>query len=225
VTAAGTARQLYGYWRSSAAYRVRIALNLKSLAYDTVPVHLINNGGEQHAADYRAINPQELLPSLIDAGHVLHQSIAICEYLDEAYPDSTPLLPRDPLARARVRALALATACDIHPLSNIRVLQYLEREFNVAASAREQWTRHWIALGFTAIEDLLARDAFTGVFCHGDTPGLADAVLIPQIYNARRWSLDLSPFPSLLRIDAACARLDAFERARPENQMDAPAER
>jgi maleylacetoacetate isomerase len=216
------ARRLYSYWRSSAAYRVRIALNLKSLPYDAVPVHLVNNGGEQHSAAYRALNPQALLPTLIDAGHVLHQSIAICEYLDEAYPDSVALLPREPMARARVRALALATACDIHPLSNTRVLQYLEREFAIAAAAREQWTRHWIALGFAALEDLLARDSATGRFCHGDTPGLADLTLVPQLYNARRWSLDLSPFPTLLRIAAACAELEAFERARPENQPDAP---
>lgn len=216
-----TPRRLYGYWRSSAAYRVRIALNLKGLHYETVPVHLINNGGEQHSPDYHALNPQELLPSLIDDGQTLHQSMAICEYLDEAYSDTTPLLPREPLARARVRALALATACDIHPLGNMRVLQYLECEFSIAQVAREDWIRHWIRLGFAALEHLVARDAATGRFCHGDTPGLADVLLIPQIYNARRWSMDMSTYPTLSRIEAACASLDAFDRARPENQVDA----
>lgn len=219
---AQTTRQLFSYWRSSAAYRVRIALNLKGLAYDVLPVHLVNNGGEQHRPEFRAVNPQELVPVLIDDSHAIRQSIAIIEYLDEAYPDGTRLLPAEPLARARVRGLALAVACDVHPLNNTRALQYLERELQVAQTARERWTRHWIALGFAALEELLAPDPATGRFCHGDAPGMADALLIPQLYNARRWSLDLAPYPTLCRIEAECAALHAFERARPENQVDAP---
>jgi maleylacetoacetate isomerase len=215
-------RKLYSYWRSSAAYRARIALNLKGLAYEIVPVHLVANGGEQHAREYHAINPQELIPTLVDGANTISQSLAIVEYLDEAYADAAPLLPRDPEARARVRSLALAIACDIHPLNNSRVIQYLERELHVAEDARLRWTRHWIALTFAALEERLATDAATGKFCHGDVPGMADTLLIPQIYNARRWSLDLAPYPTLLRIDAACAQHDAFVRAHPDNQPDAP---
>lgn len=217
-----TTRKLYSYWRSSAAYRVRIALNLKGLSYAVLPVHLVNNGGEQHRPEYRAVNPQELVPVLIDGAHAIRQSIAIIEYLDEAYPGGARLLPTEPLARARVRGLALAIACDVHPMNNTRALQYLERELRVAEPERARWTRHWIALGFAALEELLAPDPATGRFCHSDAPGMADALLIPQLYNARRWSLDLTPYPTLCRIEAECAALDAFVRARPENQVDAP---
>ncbi|MGH8124087.1 MAG: maleylacetoacetate isomerase [Rudaea sp.] len=217
-----TARKLYSYWRSSAAYRVRIALNLKGLAYDVLPVHLVDSGGEQHRPEFRAVNPQELIPVLIDGAHSIRQSIAIIEYLDEVYPSGAHLLPAAPLARARVRGLALAIACDVHPLNNTRALQYLERELHIAPAERARWTRHWIALGFAALEELLAPDPASGRFCHGDAPGMADALLVPQLYNARRWSLDLAPYPTLCRIDAECAALDAFERARPENQLDAP---
>ncbi len=214
-------RKLYSYWRSSAAYRARIALNLKGLDYEIVPVHLVANGGEQHTDRYHALNPQELIPSLVDGANTVTQSLAIIEYLDETYADE-PLLPREPASRARVRSLALAIACDVHPLNNSRVMQYLERELRVAEDARLQWTRHWIALTFAALEERLAADPATGKFCHGDAPGMADALLIPQIYNARRWNMDLAPYPTLLRIDAACARLDAFVRAHPDNQPDAP---
>jgi maleylacetoacetate isomerase len=215
-------RKLYGYWRSSAAYRVRIALNLKGLAYETVPVHLVNNGGEQHAPAYRALNPQELVPTLIDRGQTIRQSLAIIEYLDEAYAEATQLLPREPLARARVRGIALAIACDTHPLNNTRVLGYLERELHVAQDVRERWVRHWVALGLGAIEELCAGDTATGRYCHGDQPTQADVLLIPQLYVARRFALDLAPYPTLRRVEEACLSLEAFEKARPENQPDAP---
>ncbi|MDC8011081.1 maleylacetoacetate isomerase [Tahibacter soli] len=214
--------RLYGYWRSSAAYRVRIALNLKGLPYETVPVHLVNNGGEQHAEAYRRLNPQELIPVLQDGGRIVRQSMAIVEYLDEAYEGHCKLLPTPARDRARVRALAQIVACDVHPLNNLRVLQYLEREFNVPPVERERWSRHWIVEGFRAFEELLAENPSTGQFCEGDDPSLADVCLIPQVYNARRWDVDLSPFPTIQRIDEHCRKLPAFADARPEAQPDAP---
>ncbi|MBD8897687.1 maleylacetoacetate isomerase [Rhodanobacter sp. DHG33] len=212
---------LYGYWRSSAAYRVRIALNLKGLGYENRPVHLVKDGGEQHAPAYAAMNPQELVPSLRDGEQVLTQSLAIMEYLDETRPQS-PLLPADAQGRARVRALAQLVACDIHPLGNLRVLQYLERELGADEAQRGGWSRHWIAAGFAAMEAMLASDAATGRYCHGDAPGLADACLVPQVYNARRWKLSLDDYPTIRRIDAACNALEAFRAAAPEAQPDAP---
>jgi maleylacetoacetate isomerase len=214
--------KLYSYWRSSAAYRVRIALNLKGLAYDLVPVDLAGNGGEQHSAGFRALNPQELVPVLIDGERIIRQSQAIIEYLDETYDGEAKLLPASARERARVRALAQMIACDIHPLNNTRVMQYLEREFNAPPIEREHWTRHWIVEGFGAIEALLADNPSTGIYCEGDEPTLADVFLVPQVYNARRWSVDLAPFPIIARIDASCRALEEFERARPENQPDAP---
>ena len=213
---------LYGYWRSSAAYRVRIALALKGLAWESRPVHLVQDGGQQHAADYAAMNPQQLVPSLRDGERVLTQSLAIMEYLEETRPEP-PLLPADARGRARVRALAQLVACDIHPLGNLRVLQYLERELGVGEAQRGAWSRHWIATGFTALEAMLAGNAATGRYCHGDTPGLADACLVPQVYNARRWKLPLDDYPTIRRIDAACGELEAFRGAAPEAQADAPA--
>lgn len=215
--------RLYGYWRSSAAYRVRIALNLKGLPYETVPVHLVNNGGEQHADAYRRLNPQELIPVLQDGGRIVRQSMAIVEYLDEVYEGHCKLLPTTARDRARVRALAQIVACDVHPLNNLRVLKYLESEFNVPPVERERWSRHWIVEGFRAFEELLAENPSTGQFCEGDDPTLADVCLIPQVYNARRWDVDLSPFPTIARVDAHCRTLAAFDDARPENQPDAPA--
>lgn len=212
---------LYGYWRSSAAYRVRIALNLKGLDYENRPVHLVKDGGEQHAPAYAAINPQQLVPSLCDGERVLTQSLAIMEYLEELHPDP-PLLPADARGRARVRALAQGVACDIHPLGNLRVLQYLERELGADEAQRGAWSRHWMATGFAALEAMLADNAATGRFCHGDTPGVADACLIPQVYNARRWKLPLDDYPTICRIDAACNELEAFRAAAPEAQPDAP---
>lgn len=212
---------LYGYWRSSAAYRVRIALQLKGLAYEYRPVHLARDGGEQHAPAYAGLNPQELVPSLVDGERVFTQSLAIIEYLDEIYPES-PMLPIDTRGRARVRALAQMVACDIHPLGNLRVLQHLERELGADEAQRAAWSRHWIAVGFAALEAMLSNDVNTGTFCYGDEPGLADACLVPQVYNAQRWKLSLDGYPTIRRIHAACQRLEAFRAAAPEAQVDAP---
>ncbi|WP_114241351.1 maleylacetoacetate isomerase [Dyella sp. C9] len=212
---------LYGYWRSSAAYRVRIALNLKGLAYESRPVHLVNNGGEQHAPDFQALNPQELVPCLVDQGRVFTQSMAILEYLDETRPQ-VPLLPPDAAGRARVRALSQVVACDIHPLGNLRVLQHLVSQFGADAAAKGVWSRHWISLGLHALETMLAGHVATGRFCHGDTPGMADACLVPQVYNALRWKLPMEEYPTILRIHEACQALEAFQRAAPEAQADAP---
>lgn len=212
--------KLYTYFRSSAAYRVRIALNLKGLAYEAVPVHLLRGGGEQLQPAYRKVNPAAMLPSLQeDSGATLTQSVAIIEYLDEAYPE-TPLLPRDPLGRARVRALALTIACDIHPLGNLRVLKYLVHELKVGDDAKAAWSRHWISEGFTALESMLAASPDTGRFCHGDTPGLADCCLVPQVFNAVRFEVDMARFPTIARIHAACSALDAFSAAHPSKQPD-----
>lgn len=213
---------LYSYWRSSAAYRVRIALNLKGLPYAIRPVHLVREGGEQHQPAYRALNPQELVPVLKDGERVIRQSLAIVEYLEEAYEGEIKLLPVAARDRARVRALAQIVACDVHPLGNLRVLQYLDREFNVPQVERERWMRHWIAAGFDALEKLLADNPCTGRFCEADTPGYADLCLVPQVYNAQRWGLPLDPYPTIRRIHDACMELDAFQRARPEAQSDAP---
>ena len=216
--------QLYSYFRSSAAYRLRIALHLKGLAFDTVPVHLLKGGGEQLQSAYRAINPAALVPALnIDAdndGTTLTQSLAIMEYLDETHPQP-PLLPADALGRARVRALALTVACDIHPLNNLRVLTYLSGELQASGDARNAWARHWMALGFATLEQHLANDAATGLCCHGDTPTLADCCVVPQVFNARRFELDLAPFPTLVRIAEHCETLPAFIAAHPAQQPDA----
>ena len=212
--------QLHSYFRSSASYRVRIALNLKGLPYAYVPVHLLKDGGQQHAAAYQRINPAELVPTLVDDGQPIGQSLAIIEYLDETHPEPT-LLPRDALGRARVRALAQSIACEIHPLNNLRVLQYLERDLKLDEAARATWYRHWITLGFTAVEAMLANNPHTGTFCHGDTPGLADCCLIPQIANSRRFETPLEAFPTIRRIEQACLALDAFSKAAPQVQPDA----
>jgi maleylpyruvate isomerase len=211
--------QLYTYFRSSAAYRVRIALNLKGLAYHAIPVHLLKNGGEQLQPAYRNINPLSLLPTLDDDGVIVTQSLAIIEYLDEKYP-STSLLPNDAEERARVRSLALTIACDIHPLGNLRVLKQLEQEFQMSPEAKLRWLGHWMQTGFAALETSLAADHRTGGFCHGDTPSLADCCLVPQIFSARRFGVDLTPYPTLTRIDAACAELPAFAAAHPAQQPD-----
>lgn len=210
---------LYGYFRSSAAYRVRIALNLKGLAYDQAPVNLVK--GEQRGEEFLARNPQGLVPALItDDGARLTQSLAICEYLDERYPDPA-LLPADAAGRARVRALAQAVACEIHPLNNLRVLKYLTGELGVDEATKMTWYRHWISEGFAALEAQLSREAGSGDFCHGDTPGLADLCLVPQVFNAERFACDLAAYPRIRRIVANCRALDAFARAAPEAQPDA----
>ncbi|PKV14388.1 maleylacetoacetate isomerase [Xanthomonas prunicola] len=217
------ALELFSYWRSSAAYRVRIGLQLKSLAYVTHPVHLVRDGGEQHAASYAQLNPQQLVPTLRHGAVVIPQSLAILEYLEEAFADSARLLPAAPADRARVRALAQVIACDVHPLNNLRVTQFLERTWQVDAAQRQDWTQHWMRQGFAALESRLASDPHTGTFCHGDMPGLADCVLIPQLYNAHRFGVDLTLYPTLRRIEQACLALPAFDAARPEMQVDAVA--
>lgn len=212
--------KLYTYYRSSAAYRVRIALNLKGLAYDAVPVHLVRGGGEQRQADYLALNPTGLVPTLVDGPNTLPQSLAIIEYLDETHPEPA-LLPGSPADRARIRAIAQAIACDVHPINNLRVLQYLTREFGVSEEQKNAWYRHWIEVGLGAVEAMLASDPRTGAFCHGDVPTLADCCLVPQVFNARRFGCDLSATPTIVGIAERCAGLDAFRRAAPEQQPDA----
>lgn len=211
---------LYSYWRSTAAYRVRIALNLKQVEHRIAPVDLVRDGGEQHGDDYRAINPQGLVPALVNNDVTVHQSLAIIEYLEETHPWPA-LLPAQAAARARVRALAQMIACDLHPLNNLRVLKYLTGTLQVDDTARQQWYAHWVALGFSAIEALLAQGD-PGEFCFGDTPTLADVVLIPQVYNANRFACDMTPYPTIERINATCLALPEFDAARPENQPDAP---
>ena len=213
--------QLYSYWRSSAAYRVRIGLNLKRLDYALVPVHLVRDGGQQHAPDYAALNPQQLVPALRDGERVLTQSLAILEYIEETRPQP-PLLPVDAAGRARVRALAQLVACDIHPLNNLRVLQFFDRQWNVPQPERDEWVKHWIGEGFAAAEAMVAEHPSTGSFCEGNTPTMADCCLVPQVYNARRFGVDMARFPTLHRIEAACLELPAFDAARPERQPDAP---
>ena len=214
--------KLYSYWRSSAAYRVRIALNLKQLDHEIIPVHLVNDGGEQHREAYRALNPQAAVPTLVDGSRVYRQSMAIIEYLDEAYPATAALLPSTARERARVRALAQVVACDIHPLNNLRVMQFLERDFSSPQVERQRWTQHWIIEGFRALESMLDDNASTGLYCDGDAPTLADLCLIPQVYNARRFDVDMTAFPVIARIEQQCLSLPAFDAARPENQPDAP---
>jgi maleylpyruvate isomerase len=212
--------KLYTYFRSSAAYRVRIALNLKGLSYEAVPVHLARS--EQLQEGYRTINPSALVPSLQDERGTLTQSMAILEYLEETHPD-VPLLPVDPLGRARVRELAQMIACDIHPLNNLRVLRYLVHTLGVADEAKNEWYRHWVSEGFAAVEAQLARDPGTAHFCHGETPTLADCFLVPQVYNAERFEIDMSAYPNIARINANCTDLPAFRHAHPSQQPDAPA--
>jgi maleylacetoacetate isomerase len=211
---------LYGYFRSSAAFRARIALNLKGIKPELRFIHLLKDGGQQHTPDYKALNPQELIPALVHDGHSITQSLAIIEYLDEIVPEP-PLLPRNPLGRAWVRGIAYAIACDIHPVNNLRVNQYLKRVFHADAAAQIAWQRHWIATGFAALETMLARSGAGGTYCYGDTPTLADICLIPQMANARRVELDLAPYPTLLRIEETALALPAFDAALPKNQPDA----
>jgi maleylacetoacetate isomerase len=210
--------KLHSYFRSSAAYRVRIALNLKGLQPEMAFVHLRH--GEQTQPPFAALNPEKLVPALEVDGETLTQSLAIIEYLDETHP-TPPLLPADPLGRARVRGLALAIACDIHPLDNLRVLKHLKSGMGHSQAEVDGWYRHWIAVGLGALEAKLAGDPRTGRFCHGEAPGLADILLVPQIYNARRMECPLDGFPTLSRIDAECRSLPAFLAAAPENQPDA----
>lgn len=210
---------LHNYFRSSSAYRVRIALHLKGLPFTYAAVHLGRDGGEQFLPAFSARNPQQLVPVLSDGGVDISQSLAIIEYLDEMYP-APPLLPAAPRGRARVRQLALSMACDIHPLNNLRVLKYLAGPLGAGESAKAAWISHWHHTGLTALETELARDPGRGRFCVGDAPTMADCCLVPQLFAARRFGLDLSPFPTLLAIDAACQQLPAFELAHPGRQPD-----
>jgi maleylacetoacetate isomerase len=207
---------LHGHSLSSASYRVRIALALKGLQVTTVRLDL--RAGEQRLEEFLRINSQGLVPALtMDGGAVLTQSVAIIEYLDEIHPNP-PLLPQAPLARARVRALTQAITCDVHPLNNLRVLQYLENVLHHDKATRDMWYRHWVQLGFDALERWLVRDAATGRFCHGDSPSMADVCLVPQVANARRFAVDLGPYPRIVGIDAACREIAAFQGAAPERQ-------
>jgi maleylacetoacetate isomerase len=209
--------KLYGFFRSSAAFRVRIALNLKKLDYETAAIHLRRSN--QSKSDYLAVNPQGLVPTLEADGRKFTQSLAIIEYLDETYPDP-PLLPKTPEDRTRVRALAEIVACDIHPINNLRVLRYLMHSLGQDETAIASWYNHWIDIGFHALEHLLAGDARTGTFCHGNAPGLADVALVPQVVNAERYRLDLAPYPTIARIFESCMKLEAFAAAHPNKQPD-----
>jgi len=212
--------KLYTYFRSSAAYRVRIALNLKGLPWEAAAVHLARDGGEQHSDAYRAVNPAALVPTLDDRGVTLTQSLAIIEYLEEMRPQPA-LLPSNLIARARVRAVAQAIACDIHPINNLRVLKYLTGEMGLSEDQKMQWYRHWVDTGLAAVEAMLADHPDTGQFCHGDTPGLADCCLVPQVYNARRFNCRLDHVPTVMRIVEACEGLPAFQATSPGAQADA----
>ncbi|WP_101925636.1 MULTISPECIES: maleylacetoacetate isomerase [Luteimonas] len=222
TAAAGDGLTLLGYWRSSAAYRVRIGLRLKGLEYFDAPVHLVRDGGEQRQPTFAARNPQKLVPALQHGDVVLTQSLAILEYLDEVWP-TVPLLPAVPLARQRVRALAQLIAADVHPLNNLRVLQWLEHDGALPPDVRAQWIARWIVDGFDAFEALLAQWSDDAGVCIGERPTIADCALIPQVYNARRFDVDLTPYPRIRAIEDACLALPAFAAARPEVQPDAPA--
>jgi maleylpyruvate isomerase len=211
---------LYGYFRSSAAFRARIALNLKGIKPELRFVHLLKDGGQQHTATYKTLNPQELIPALVHDGHTITQSLAIIEYLDEIAPEP-PLLPKDAFGRARARSIAYAIACDIHPVNNLRVARFIKREYSKSDEDVFAWQRHWIEVGFNALEIMLARDAETGAYCHGDMPTIADICLIPQVANARRVKLDIASWPTIARIEARALTHPAFDAALPANQPDA----
>ncbi len=209
--------KLYSFFRSSAAYRVRIALNLKGLAYETIGIHLTKEGGRNRSPEYRAVNPQMRVPALaLPGGEVLIQSLAIIDYLDEVYPDP-PLLPADPIARAHVRAFAQVIACDIHPLDNVAPLRYLKNQLKHEQAEIDVWYAHWITTGFEALEALIG----PGPYTFGPQVTLADICLVPQVANARRFKVPLDRFPKIVAADAACQLLPAFDKARPENQPDA----
>lgn len=210
---------LYSYWRSSSAYRVRIALNLKGIDYRQRFVHLVKEGGEQHTIEYREVNPLGLVPSLVHNGQAIVQSMAIIEYLEETF-SGAPLLPEAAVERARVRSIAQSICSEIQPLNNLAVMHYLKKPMKQTDEGIREWYAHWIERGFSAVESWLSGSA-TGLYCHGDTPGLADCFLLPQVYNAERFTCDLGPYPNIRRITKQCRSLDAFTRAAPENQADA----
>ena len=212
--------KLYTFFRSSASYRVRIALNLKGLDYEQAPIHLRRGGGEQLKPAYKAINPQALVPALEDEGQIFSQSLAIIEYLEERYP-KPPLLPSDPAQRAVVRSMALLIACEVHPIQNLRVLNHLKSDHKQSDDDTIRWARHWINLGLSALEQMIISVTEPGDFCFGKTPTMADICLVPQLGNARRFGVDLSAYPKLLAIESACMSLPAFANAAPEHQPDA----
>ena len=212
--------KLYSFFRSSASYRVRIALNFKGVSYEQAPIHLRRGGGEQFTAAYKAVNPQALVPALEDNGKILTQSLAIIEYLEDKYP-RPPLLPADPADKALVRGMALIIACEVHPIQNLRVLNYVKKEYNPTDDQVNRWAQHWINLGLTALEQLIAAQPNHGKFCFGDTPTLADICLVPQLGNARRYGSDLSQYPNILGVEKNCMTLPAFVNAAPEKQPDA----
>lgn len=211
--------KLYSYFRSSASFRVRIALELKGLSYDTVPVHLLKEGGQQLKPEFRAVNPDGLVPALVDGEHVLQQSLAIVEYLDEVHPEPR-LLPGTALDRAYVRGLAQEIACEIHPLNNLRVLKYLKHTVGVTDEVKDAWYRHWIELGFASLQANLERSGKAGRFCFGDTPTLADLCLVPQVFNAQRFNIDVARYPAIAKIYENCMALPAFQKAEPKSQPD-----
>jgi maleylacetoacetate isomerase len=210
--------RLYSFFRSSAAFRVRIALNLKAVDYETVAVSLPQ--GRHRLADFTSLNPQSTIPVLDDDGTILWQSLAIIEYLDSRYPQPR-LVPTEPVTRARVQALAQLIACDIHPLNNLRVLRYLTHDLKVGEDDKNRWYRHWVETGLEVVERQLAQHPSTGRFCHGDTPGLADCVLVPQIFNAQRFNCRLEHVPTVMRVYEACMQLDAFTKTQPSACPDA----
>jgi maleylpyruvate isomerase len=212
--------KLYSYFRSSAAYRVRIALNLKGLDYEYAPVHLLRDGGQQLKPEYRELNPDGIVPTFVDGDDVLTQSLAIIEYLEETHPEPA-LLPRNPIDRAFVRSVALQVACEIHPVDNLRVLKYLKHELKVADEVKDAWYKHWIDSGFAALEKRLARDKRVDSLTFGDTPTIADLCIVPQVFNAQRFNIDLTPYPTIVRIAEAANQLDAFVKAAPAQQPDA----
>ena len=212
--------KLYTYWRSSASYRVRMALNLKSIPYEQIPIHLVRDGGQQHQADYKQLNPQGLVPTLIHENQIITQSIAMLEYIEERFPQQA-LMPSDAFGRARVRSLANVIACDTHPINNLRVLNYLTGTLGHDEQTKLDWYRHWTALGLDAFEAMLASSDQTGRCCYGDEPTIADCCLLPQVYNARRFDCDESGWPEIRRIAAYLETIPAIADAAPENQPDA----
>lgn len=211
---------LYSYWRSSSAYRVRIALNLKGISHQQEYVHLVRDGGEQNRPEYRKVNPLGLVPALVHEGRTIVQSMAIIEYLEDVFPGYS-LLPADPVQRSRVRGIAQSICSEIQPLNNLAVMQYLKDRMQQPDESIRHWYSHWIDRGFSAVEAWLSCSE-SGDFCHGDSPGLADCYLVPQVYNAERFSCDLRAYPNIQRITTRCREEEAFARAAPENQADAP---
>ena len=207
--------KLYDYFRSTACYRVRIALHLKNIAYEKINIHLINNGGEQHTLEYREVNPQGLVPSLETNGHLINQSLAIINYLEEIYPNPA-LLPKNPLEKAAVNSLALIVACDIHPLNNLRVLNQLKKQFAANEAQVTQWYHRWLKAGFDAFESKLKNMSRNAPFCFGNAVSLADLCLIPQVYNANRFHFSMDDYPLISEINAYCLTLEAFQKASPE---------